>query len=42
VELIIIKINFSQRMVDTQTVQAEGAFISTEQLASMIASYPKD
>ena len=29
-------------MVDTQTVQAEGAFICTEQLASMIASYPKD
>ena len=29
-------------MVDTQTVAAEGAFISTEQLAEMLASYPKD
>jgi 3-mercaptopyruvate sulfurtransferase SseA len=29
-------------MVEAQTVAAEGAFISTEQLAEMLASYPKD
>ena len=29
-------------MVETQTAHADGAFVSTEQLANMIASYPKD